>query len=135
LEFRRHGEYEIKVMDDLLFIDAQGPFNSEAVHDFQKSLHLATMTLENLPRWYQLAVLHEVSIFTPDAMDELFKVTQWRMTKGLAASAVVFVGTMSKQLSRIQIGAMYQELGLKHEFFDSVEAATSWIDNLRSESP
>ena len=133
MEFRSHGEYHIKVLDDVLFIDAKGPFNHEVVQDFQRSLHTAVKMLEAKPHWYQVAVLHDMSIFTPDAMEELIQVMRWRMSKGLIASAVVTGQVVGKQLATKQIGDMYSELGMTFDFFDSEDDARQWIDTLRVE--
>lgn len=132
MEFRSHGEYHIKVLDDVLYIDAEGPFNSEAVHDFQANIGKAVTLLEAKPRWYQLAILHNMSIFTEAAIADLVEVARWRMSKGLVASAVVTRDVVGVQLARKQLGDMYRQLGMEHQFFDTENAAIQWIDTVRA---
>ena len=133
MEFRTHGEYHIDVLDDVLLIDGKGPFNVEAVKGFEKNIAVALDTLREIDSWYQIVVLHDMSIFTPDALENLTKVNHWRMSLGLKASAVV-TGSMvvGKKLAEQQLRTLYSEQGLDHGFFDSLEAAKAWIDTLRS---
>lgn len=133
MEFRSHGEFDIKVVGDVLFIDAKGPFNNEVVQDFQKSLVNAITLLEATPHWYQVAVLHDMSIFTPDAMEALAVVMRWRMSKGMVGSAVITGQVVGERMARKQIGDMYDQLGMRYQFFNDLDSAMDWIDSVRAE--
>lgn len=130
MEFRRHGEYHIEVIGDILLIDGRGPFNVETVRQYERSIAEALEQMRTTEAWYQISVLHDMSIFTPDAFKKLEKINRWRMSIGLKATAVVSGHMVGKVLAEQQLANLYLEQGLTHAFFETVEAAKDWIETL-----
>jgi hypothetical protein len=126
MHFLEHGVYEVKVVEQSLIVDATGPFNQELALHYQASIESCIRTLESMP-WSQLIVLHNLSLFTPDAETVLIETLINRKKRGLTKSAVVLVEIEGKSLVIQQMSHAYSEAGVDFAFFDSIDAAKAWL--------
>ena len=122
--FRKHGVYSLEVKDQVLIVDATGPFNDELVMCYQNELETCIAQLET-SCWGQIVTLHAQSLFTPEAEQSLINSLKHRKSRGLKASAVVSDSPYS--LVRIQISRIYNQAGVAHDFFENEEHAFNWL--------
>ena len=125
---RRHGTFAIQVEQDILLVDAKGPFNMETISDYQLALADAIDSFQGQP-WQQIIIMREESIFTPEAVEEMVKVSNYRKARGLIFSAVVFIDSNARTLIEHQLKGIYQQTGISYQFFDDVDTARQLLAN------
>jgi len=124
--FIQHGNFHIDITDGVLVVDATGPFNQELIEQFNKDLSQYVDQLCDT-EWVELAVLRLESAYTPDALQELSKSIQWRVSKGMRAIAILFVDPSARILSEHQLTHTFKKYPLlEFAYFDSKQAATDW---------
>ncbi|NMP30925.1 hypothetical protein HII17_05050 [Thalassotalea sp. M1531] len=128
---RRHGSFEIKCEGNTLIVDAQGPFNKETIQDYQLAL-TAAIDQMNDSSWQQIIIMREESIFTPEALEQMYAVTHYRKSRGLNFSAIVFVQSSARTLIEHQLQNIYCEVGIEHQFFDDYDEAKDKIKQLEA---
>lgn len=124
--FAEHGVFEVKVENNCLIVDATGPFNEELAKHYQTAIDKCIEQLEQT-QWYQIIVLHQLSLFTPEAEVLLTQTLINRKQRGLTKSAVVLIDIEGKSLVTQQLGKIYQKIGIEHGFFESINQAQSWL--------
>lgn len=120
--FAEHGEFEVKVEDNILFVDATGPFNEELVKQYEKCLELCIQKLEKA-KWNQIISLHKYSLFTPEAEHKLTQTLKNRKERGLVASVVVLHNTEGESLIKAQMSRCYESADIRFEFASSIDDA------------
>lgn len=128
-KFRPHGEYEIVVDGSHLLVDAAGPFNEELIKEYRQSLAKAIQQVSG-KKWGQIIVLHDMSLFTRDAQEELLNTLRERKKLGLAASAVVLIDVEGASIAKSQLAYCYSNADIEFDFFDSIEQAKSWLSEI-----
>lgn len=127
MKFTEHGVFEIVVEGSFLLVDATGPFNEELILRYRNSLEAAIKQLEG-QHWHQIIVLHEMSLFTPDAERGLVQSLKARKERGLFACGVVIGDVDCKILVREQMSRCYQQCDVKHHYFDTIAGAKLWLN-------
>ena len=122
--FEKHGVYSLKVIGQVLIVDATGPFNDELVVCYNNALEACIQQLES-SCWGQIVTLHEQSLFTPDAERTLNSSLKRRKERGLRASAVVCKSPYS--LVQSQIDRIYSSADVIHDFCKGEEEALLWL--------
>ena len=128
MHFQAHGIFEVSVENNWLIVDATGPFNEELLQSYSHSIESCVSKLEASP-WQQIIVLHQQSLFTPEAESLLSKTVKNRKTRGLKASAVVLLNVEGGALIQQQLSRVYKGANLPHAFFSNQEAAKSWLSS------
>lgn len=129
MSFIEHGIFEVKIEDDILFVDATGPFNEELLIKYEKALESCIKNLE-ASSWNQIIILHENSLFTPDAEQKLTQTLINRKSRGLTASVVVLDGIEGESILKMQMSRCYKYAGVDYEFTTSVYDAKKWIKSI-----
>ena len=76
-----HGLFQITIKNNLLILDAEGPFNLEYVNKLIDSIaQLAPHMQQN---WGQLTIFHNDSIFVPEAFNAVKESMKTRKSDGL----------------------------------------------------
>ncbi len=134
-EFSEHGSYSIKIKDHILIIDAKGPFNIELVTHYHIELNASIELLaqSNQP-WSQIVILHEESLFTPEAEQKLIDSNRWRKTKGLSYCALVLVNPVGSKLITSQMTHIYRDAGIQMRIFDQIMTAKEWLTKRNSQA-
>lgn len=122
--FEKHGVYSLKVEEQVLIVDATGPFNDELVVSYNHALESCIQKLESTC-WGQIVTLHDQSLFTPDAEQTLINSLKKRKARGLRASAVVCNSPYS--IVQSQIGRIYSNADIIHGFYGDEEEALLWL--------
>lgn len=127
-KYREHGTYNIDIDNNTLIIDAKGPFNIELITHYHSDLLNSIEWLDvNVGKWNQIIILHEESLFTPDAAEKLMEVNRWKKTKGLDRSAIVLINPIGSLLISKQLHRLYQEAGIKIQMFEDIRTAKCWL--------
>ncbi|GGA70090.1 hypothetical protein GCM10011369_09720 [Neiella marina] len=131
MKFEAHGHYKIHVESNVLHIDGKGPFNKELVTEYTEALETCVAELESQGAWYQLVVLYQLCLMTPDSESVFVKSLKERKSRGLMACAVVLSNPQGQSLITEQFGKAYLASGVEHQFFNDVEQAMAWLNAIR----
>ena len=126
MKFEQHGVYEVEVKDQILLVDARGPFNDTTLESYRADVKKAVLHL-SASDWGQIIVLRGQSLFTPDAEQILYESTCWRIEHGLNASSVVMIEPDAEELIRAQMSRIYARANLPHHFAADIPAAKQWL--------
>ncbi len=127
--FMEHGVFEVKNEGKLLLVDATGPFNEELIIQYEKALESCIQTLE-ISQWNQVIVLHQLSLFTPEAEKVLTNTVINRRSRGLMACAVVLMDVEGESLIKTQMSRCYDQARVKHTFTTSISYAKKWLETI-----
>ncbi len=122
------GSYAISHQDNIMFIDARGPFDEEFAKQYQKDIERVTKELSCKP-WGSLVTFYGNGVFTPDAEAQLVETTKFRISKGLIANAAVFLESNHADLQQIQLRRVYQKYRIPFHVFSNVEHAKNWLED------
>jgi len=123
--FAPHGEYRIVNEKNMLLVEAKGPFNSEIVANYAADMELAVQQV--VAPWVQLIILHQEALFTPDAERQMYRTISKRKALGMSASAIVIIGASARFAIELQISGIYNDLQVRHQYFDNQKAARDWL--------
>ncbi len=124
--FLPHGEYRIELKNDVLLIEAKGPFNIELVKQYTQEVDTIIKTL--IKPWGQVLILHQDCLFTPEAERLMYRTVEHRKKLGLVASAVVFADPQSRFIIEQQLSNIYQMSQVQYRCFEDEVAGTAWVD-------
>lgn len=127
MKFSEHGVFSIEIENKILLVDASGPFNDELIKKYQLALHKAVESFNGEP-WQQIIVIRDEGLFTPEAEKILIETMSWRKSKGMYFSAVVIGEAVAQAITRQQITRCYEQVGIPHEYFDTVESAREHLN-------
>ena len=127
--FMEHGLFEVKIEGKLLLVDATGPFNEELLIQYEKALETCIHTLE-VSEWNQVIILHQLSLFTPEAEQVLTNTVINRRSRGLIACAIVLINVEGESLIKTQMSRCYDRARVKHNFTTSIHEANKWLATL-----
>jgi len=130
--FIPHGAYRVDIQENLLVIEAKGPFNKEVVKQY--SLDLANAVQKMQAPWGQLIIMHQDSLFTPDAENLMHKSARARKLFGLYASAIVLVETTVRFAIEHQVSNIYRRADIAHDFFENEQQARTWLQELKPQT-
>ncbi len=121
-----HGKYKIKLDKNILLTDAIGPFNKELIERYNREL---TDVIESITykKWGQIIVLHEMSLFTPEAEIEFRKTLEFRKQKGLEVICIITSSCERSKLVQWQFSHIYSECGITYSIVDSYDDAKSFM--------
>jgi len=126
MSFIEHGLFEVKTKDDLLLVDATGPFNEELLIQYENALESCIQNLEML-NWKQIITLNQLSLFTPEAEQVLTNTIINRRSRGLMACAIILKDVEGESLIKAQMSRCYNRAGVKHNFITSIHDANKWL--------
>ena len=129
MSFTVHGLFEVKVEGKILLVDAIGPFNEELIIEYKRALESCIQNLE-VSKWNQIIILHELSLFTPEAEKALIKTLNNRRTRGLIACAIILVDVEGESLIKAQLSHCYNKTDVKHQFMSSIDDAKKWFSTV-----
>lgn len=125
MKFKSHGVYQLEVCRRVLTVDATGPFNQELINAYRAELATCVAEL-SYQVWGQVVILHDESLFTPDAERDLIESLEYRKHRGLVACALVC--DSDYLLVRRQAEKIYQTAGVNYDFFVCRQDANQWIE-------
>ncbi|EPJ49569.1 MAG: hypothetical protein OFPI_24350 [Osedax symbiont Rs2] len=122
--FIAHGEYQVFKRDQLCIIESRGPFNAEMVCKY--SLEVDQVTQQMPETWGQIVIMHQDSLFTPQAEIEMSNAIIARRERGLLVSAVIISNSQVHMNIVAQVSNIYERAGISYAFFDDTGGAEQW---------
>ncbi len=124
-----HGSYNIEQQNNILFIDAQGPFDDVVTEQYYQDIKLVANQMGDSP-WASLVSFEGNSVFAPEAEQKLIETTQYRVDHGMIAIAAVILNSNYADTLQMQLQRIYQNTGVQFNFFSNINHAQAWLDNL-----
>jgi len=132
MKLATHGEYKIEAHENILVVDAHGPFTSEISQQYIQDMYTACEQFSGNP-WGLLVTFYGNSVFSPEAEEALIEVTKFRIKHGMIANASVILESTTADLQQIQLRRVYQSCNLTFHVFSNLDAAKSWLDSFIEE--
>lgn len=121
--FHPHGSVDIKVDNDLISLDIEGPCNTEFFELMVKKLALFVPQL-NMNNYTGLIILHDEALATPEAMAYF---TSYLKKIQVRAVAINLQHTTTPSTTEDLCRKAYTEAGVTHRFFFDNISATTWL--------
>jgi len=128
MQYSAHGSYSIEQQDNILLIDAQGPFNDVVSEQYYQDIKLITKKMSHAP-WASLISFKGDGVFTPDAEKKLIETTEYRIERGMVAVAAVIHSSPYADILQMQLQRIYQSCGIKFNFFSDTKNAQKWLNS------
>lgn len=126
MELAEHGTYTIKIEDNILLVDAQGPFNEVILARYQRDMKAVCQQL-NGQLWASLVTYYGGGVFTPEAEEGIIEITKYRIKHGMVANASVIINSNHADLQQMQLHRIYQAADITFHVFSEVDQAKSWL--------
>lgn len=122
----KHDHYTIEQSDNVLLVDAKGPFNEETAKNYHHDITQLVEQMSGVP-WGSLITFRGNTIFTPDAEQQLTKTTRYRQEKGMIAIAVVILNSAYADIQQMQLQRIYRDCQITFHVFSDTESAKAWL--------
>jgi len=129
MQYPAHGSYSIEQQNNILLIDAQGPFNDVFLEQYHQDIELITKKMNDGP-WASLVSFKGNGVFTPDAEEKLIETTHYRERNGMVAVAAVILNSAYADILQMQLQRIYQGCNIKFNFFSDTKNAQKWLNSL-----
>ena len=128
MTFNAHGKFEIDAEQNIIIVDAEGPYNDELLNAY-KARYKAVMgaVCSQYKEWSQIVCMHNESIMTPEAEAELIELNKIKRKKGLKHGAIVLIDIEHPIVLKAQLTFIFEESNINVEFFDNKEDAKVWL--------
>ncbi|MBL4940292.1 MAG: hypothetical protein JKY81_01365 [Colwellia sp.] len=128
MQYPAHGRYSIERQNNILLIDAQGPFNDVVTEQYHQDIMLITKKMSSNP-WASLVSFKGNGVFTPDAEHNLIETTHYRVKNGMVAVAAVILDSAYADILQMQLQRIYQSCQIQFHFFSDTKNARKWLDS------
>ena len=128
----KHGEYKIEAHNNILVVDAHGPFTEALSQQYVADMYAACEQFSAQP-WGLLVTFYGNSIFSPEAAESLIEVTKFRMQHGMIANACVILESETADLQQVQLQHIYQVCNCVFHVFCDIDAARLWLNDFIEE--
>tara|TARA_Y100001968_G_C19146650_1_gene614131 strand:+ start:148 stop:597 length:450 start_codon:yes stop_codon:yes gene_type:complete len=123
---KQHGEFSLMMNQDVVLINAVGPWNLECIEqfgiDYATSVYSAKTT-----RWADIIMLQGESLLIPEAEKDLQVRIARAVETGLGHVAVVMCKSEVKTTAKLQMKRLYRNLPAELAFFDTLNEAIDWV--------
>lgn len=126
--------YNIEMMDNILVVDAVGPFDIETMLQYKAETLDKIEQLKHKP-WGCIACFQETGVFSPEAEAELVILTKERMRKNMAALATVIKASNQTDIQQMQLSRIYESCNTKFHMFSDIKAAQTWLSQYLEQQP
>ena len=117
-----HGEISLEWQDDILIINAQGPFNPEGILLASKHFQECVENREH-KSWVRLDISDQETLGEPFVINEIAKGYVWGFKNGCRAMALVYCNSLQKILCEKFI----EENTLNVKLFYNQQDAEEWL--------
>ncbi len=118
--YEGHGDISLRWNNDLLIIEAHGPFNEIGVQNCLSKIQ-KSIESKNLKIWRKLDLWDDDSFGSPAVMSFVKTAGQWYMDNGCYASAIVICNSVQESIFK----NANQE---GPQFFYDKETALKWLN-------
>ncbi len=123
-EFLPHGKCSFAVEDNIISIDATGPWNLEFFKKMHADLTSIIINDVDYQNFAVLLILRGLPLATKNALDYHVKFVSTGQTKALAIYSSL---SESPAIAENIFQKAYYQAGLKSKSFDSPDAAKKWL--------
>lgn len=121
------GCYIIEQQDNIMLVDALGPFDEAAAEIYHQDIKHVTEQMSGDP-WGSLITFRGNSVISPDAEQQLRETTQYRQQKGMIAIAVVILNSAYADVQQMQMQRIYQDCQIEFHVFSDSDCASDWLN-------
>jgi hypothetical protein len=126
-KFPVHGRCKITVDNNIIIIDALGPWNLEFFEILHTNLHQTVQDNFKNKNYGIVVLLRGETLTTHEGLKyHLYKVRQGN-AKAIAINMIHSAYALTTQM---QFEAVYNKAGLKNKFFSDTSSAKRWINNV-----
>jgi len=122
-----HGSYSIEQENNILLVDAQGPFNEITAKQYHQDIESYTQKMSG-SAWGSLVLYRGNGVFTPDIEQSLTDTTHYRIENGMVAIAAVINDSAYADILQMQLQRIYQSCQIQFHFFSDSNNAKIWLD-------
>lgn len=122
-----HGDYLIRRSKQVILYGGRGPWNDEALLAGSKIMASTIAELNQTQPWAQLSSLFGECLMPPSTFDAFVFHSKVRQQKGLMLLAIVIQQSEVKNTIKQQLGRAYSQVGIEHQFFDSIAQAVDYL--------
>ncbi|WP_101230805.1 hypothetical protein [Colwellia sp. 75C3] len=126
--FYPHGSIDIKLDNDLISMDIEGPCNTEFFELMAKKLASFRPQL-NMDNYTSLVILRDEALATPEAMAYF---TNYLKTVQVRAVAINLQHAHTPSATQDMCTKAYLEAGVEHRFFFDNLSANTWLRSCMS---
>lgn len=126
MDLAAHGSYTIEQQDNILLVDARGPFNDVILAQYKIDMEKVCQKMAG-QAWASLVTYYGNSVFTPDAEKSLIDITKYRVKHGMVANASVIINSHHADLQQMQLRRVYQASDIIFHVFSDVDSAKEWL--------
>jgi hypothetical protein len=123
--FRKIGEFEISIEDDLMLVSSSSEFNVESAREYRRVV--APMMKRMPPVFGVLALFETPPVLDAEVEASMLFVANSGAQHGMSAVAFVVADGAGLSIARGQWARIYEPSGLAHAFFRDVESARAWL--------
>ncbi len=123
-EFIPHGKCSYTVDDNIITIDATGPWNLEFFQQMHRELSEIILRDVDFHNFAILLVLRGDSFATQDGLNYHLNLVKRGPTKALAMNSGL---SNAAQITQSIFKKTYDQAHLINQYFDSTEAAKAWL--------
>ncbi|NVK54391.1 MAG: hypothetical protein HWE26_02145 [Alteromonadaceae bacterium] len=125
---RQHGEFSLIMSEELVLVNAEGPWNKECIEHFGL-VYAKTVYSSGHHRWADIVYLRGESLLVPDAESDLKIRIERAISAGLAKVFIITEKSTVVTAAKMQLQRIYTGFDVELVFVDSVEAAISAARN------
>jgi hypothetical protein len=125
-KFQLHGESELYFEDNILLIEATGPWNIETMTDANKRVMPLIDKLSAGP-WGALIIIYGEPIYVPDAATYLVGTIKELKKRGRIASAIMVEESNDPKFAKRHMSSIFEQAGETFRFFKQKQEAKSWL--------
>lgn len=123
-EFIAHGKCSYTIEDNIVIIDATGPWNLEFFKKMHRELSDIILNDVDFHNFAILLILKGDSFATQDGLDYHLHLVKQGPTKALALNSTL---SNASQITQSVFKKVYDKAGLENQNFDTTEAAIRWL--------
>lgn len=123
-EFIAHGKCSYTIEDNIVIIDATGPWNLEFFKKMHRELSDIILNDVDFHNFAILLILKGDSFATQDGLDYHLHLVKQGPTKALALNSTL---SNASQITQSVFKKVYDKAGLENQNFDTTEAAICWL--------
>lgn len=123
-EFLAHGQCTYTVEDNIITIDATGPWNLEFFQQMHHELSNIILHDVDFHNFAILLILKGDSFAAQDGLDYHLNLVRQGPTKAIAMNSTM---SNAAPITRGVFKKVYDQAGLTNQNFDSISAAKAWL--------
>ncbi|MAG77341.1 MAG: hypothetical protein CL811_11345 [Colwelliaceae bacterium] len=126
INFQSHGNADITVDDNIIFVEATGPWNKEYFEGFHQELLAASAHLKPGKFGVHLTVKGE-AIASPESIEAHIEFLKHSTVSGIAVN---FAQCTTTHISKLMFTDVYQRAGNTFSIFDDPKSGCDWLQSV-----